>query len=140
MSPARAPRRRRGFTLIELMVVLVIIVLLSAVAYPSYSSQITKSRRSDAKQALVELAQKLERYYSERSTYAGATLGAGGIYSATSPAGYYALSIVTQTASGFTISAAPAGTQTGDACGSFGYDQAGNKSVSGGSLSVSSCW
>lgn len=140
MSTSLLHGRRRGFTLIEMMIVVVVISLLSAIAYPSYSAQIVKSRRSDAKQALVELAQKLERYYSEQGTYASATIGATGIYGAASPGGYYTLSIPTQTASGFTIRATPTGAQTGDACGSFGYDQAGNRTVSGGSLSASSCW
>ncbi len=139
------PRRRhccraRGFTLLELMIALVVIGILAAIAYPSYSAQIVKSRRSDAKQALVELAQKLERYYSERGTYVGAAIGAGGIYAATSGGGYYNLAIASQTANGFTITAAPAGKQAGDACGSFGYDQAGNRTVNGGSLDAAACW
>ena len=131
---------RRGFTLIEVMIVLVVLSILSAIAYPSYSAQIVKSRRSDAKQALVELAQRLERYYSERGTYVGATLGAAGIYGTTSAGGYYTLSIATQTVSGFTCTATPTGLQADDGCGSFGYDQAGNKVVSGGSLTASNCW
>jgi type IV pilus assembly protein PilE len=140
MDRAAFSVRRRGFTLIEMMIVLVVISILSAMAYPSYSAQIVKSRRSDAKQSLIELAQRLERYYSERGTYLGATLGSTGIYAATSAGGYYALDIATQTAAGFTITAAPTGGQAGDACGSFSYDQAGVKGVSGGSLSASSCW
>jgi type IV pilus assembly protein PilE len=130
----------RGFTLIEVMIVLIVIGILAALAYPSYSAQIVKSRRSDAKQALVELAQKLERYYTETGTYVGATLGAGGIYGANSAGGYYSLAITAQTANGFTITATPTGKQVGDACGSFGYDQAGSRTVSGGSLSAASCW
>jgi type IV pilus assembly protein PilE len=130
----------RGFTLIEMMIVLVVISLLSAIAYPSYASQVAKGRRADAKQALVELAQRLERFYSERATFAGATLGgASGIYGTTSTGGYYTLSIVTQSASGYTIAATPRGAQTGDACGSFRYDQAGNKTVTS-SLPASDCW
>ena len=130
----------RGFTLIEMMVVLVVIGLLAAVAYPSYSAQIAKGRRADAKQSLIELAQKLERFYTERSTYAGATLGGAGIYPSSSVGGYYTLAIATQTAAGFTLTATPTGKQTGDACGSFGYNQAGDKVVAGGSLTTASCW
>ena len=140
MSRAHPDGRRRGFTLIEVLVVLVVISLLSAIAYPSYSAQIAKSRRSDAKQALVELAQRLERFYSERSTFVGATLGAGGIYGTSSAGGYYTLTIATQTAGAFSITATPTGSQAGDACGSFSYDQGGTKGVSSASLPVSSCW
>ena len=140
MTASRFPIRRRGFTLIEVLTVVVVVGLLAAVAYPSYSSQIVKSRRADAKQALVELAQKLERFYTENSTFVGASLGSSGIYGTTSAGGYYSLAISTQTASGYTITATPTGMQAGDACGSFGYDQAGNKTVSGGSLTASACW
>lgn len=142
MDPSSKPSaaRPRGFTLIEMMVVLVVIGLVAAVAYPSYSTQVAKSRRADAKQSLIELAQKLERFYTERSTYAGATLGSTGIYPSSSVGGYYTLAIATQTAAGFTLTATPTGKQTGDACGTFGYNQVGDKVVTGGSLTTTSCW
>ena len=130
----------RGFTLIELMVAVALVAVLAAVAYPSYQSQIKKSHRSDAKTALVSAAQAMERYFSEHATYVGATLGSTGVYASTSVNGYYALSLGSLTASGFTLTAAPAGSQSNDDCGSFTLDQIGNKGVSGGSLSASSCW
>lgn len=136
---ARTPLRR-GFTLIEIMIVVVVLAILVSVALPAYTSQLRKSRRADAKQAMVELAQRLERFYTERSTYAGAALGAGGIFGSTSAGGYYSLEISSQTATAFTIKATPIGAQAGDACGSYGYDQAGNRSVSGGSLGANVCW
>lgn len=136
----RAFRRARGLTLIEVMVTLVIVGILTAIAYPSYSAQVGKGRRADAKQALVELAQRLERFYSENSTYLGATLGAGGIYATASAGGYYTLAIATQTATAFTVTATPTGNQASDACGTFSFDQAGNRTVSGGSLSATVCW
>ena len=122
------------------MVALVVVGILAAVAYPSYTAQIAKGRRADAKQALVELGQKLERFYSERGTYVGATLGATGIYANTSTGGYYTLAISTQTAAVFTITATPAGRQVGDACGTYGYNQAGDKVVAGGALTAANCW
>ena len=137
MTPTR--RGQRGFTLIELMVVLVIAAILASVAYPSYQSQVAKGRRADAKQALVELAQKLERFYTERATFAGATLGAEGLYPAQSSGGYYTLAITSQTVDAFTLTATPRGLQDGDACGSLGYNHQGDRSVSG-SLSVDQCW
>ena len=131
---------RRGFTLIELMVVLAVAAILSAVALPSYQGQVAKGRRADGKQALVELAQKLERFYTERGTFAGAALGNGGLYPALSSGGYYSLAIASQSVDGFAITASPRSQQVGDACGSFGYNQLGVQSVSGATLSTTSCW
>ena len=135
----RHARRRSGFTLVEMLVVVAMVAILSAVAYPSYVSQVTKGRRADAKQALVELAQKLERFYTERGTYVGATLGSAGVYASTSPAGYYTLTITSQTVDGFTITAAPLGNQASDSCGTLGYNQIGDRSVAAGAT-VAQCW
>lgn len=137
MTVAKA---QRGFTLIEMLVVLAVAAVLAAVAYPSYQSQVAKGRRADGKQALVELAQKLERFYTERGTYAGAALGAGGLYAEVSAGGYYTLAIATQSADGFTISATPKGAQAGDACGALGYNQLGDRTRGGSGQTLEQCW
>lgn len=135
------PRRRtHGFTLIEMMVTVAIVGILAAVGYPSYLEHLAKGRRADGRAALVDLAQRMERYYTERSTYATATLGNSGIYPSTSPQGYYTLSIIAKSATAFSIQATPTGSQLHDACGSLGYNQAGDKSTSGGTLPTSACW
>lgn len=133
---------RRGFTLVELAIAVAVVALLASVAYPSYNAYVARSRRADAKQAMLDLAQRLERYYTERGTYAGATLGGtDGIYPDVSAGGYYKLAIGTQTADAFTISATPQGAQTGDACAAFGYNQLGEQSVSSAAtLSAAKCW
>ena len=133
--------RNHGFTLVELMIALAVVGLLSAIAYPSYQQQVAKGRRTDAKQGLLELAQKMERFYTERGTYAGATLGPTGLYPDVSSGGYYSLTIVAQTADGFSVRATPRGTQVGDACASFLYNQLGEQSVSGdASITAVKCW
>jgi len=66
--------RQRGFTLIELMVVVAIVGILAAIAYPSYKQHVLKTHRRAAQACLLELAQWMERYYTNRMTYAGATL------------------------------------------------------------------
>jgi type IV pilus assembly protein PilE len=65
--------RAAGFTLIELMMVVVIIGILAAIGYPSYSQYVMKSRRADAQRAVTDLANKLERYYLDKSGTTGAT-------------------------------------------------------------------
>lgn len=137
----RLARRHRGFTLLELMITVAVIAILAGVAYPSYTSFVAKGRRADAKQALLDIAQRLERRYTERATYAGATLGTNGIYAEVSQGGYYSLSIREATADGFTITATPRGAQAGDACGTFRYNQLGEQSLgSDASLTAAKCW
>lgn len=133
--------RQRGFTLIELMIALVVVGLLSALAYPSYQQQVAKGRRTDAKQSLMELSQRMERFYTERGTYVGAALGNSGLYPNVTSGGYYDLSITVQTLDGFTVKATPRGSQVGDACASFLYNQVGDQTVSvDASLTAVKCW
>jgi len=131
--------RTRGFTLLEVMVTCVVVAILAAIALPSYLNQVQKSRRTDAKSALVGAAGQLERYFTERGTYATATLGTGGVYPSTTQNGYYALSLANLTATTYTLRATPAGAQVGDPCGTMTYTEQGVKGVTG-SLSVSQCW
>lgn len=69
----RAAAHRRiksyGFTLIEIMMVVVIVGILLAVALPSYQGSMQKGRRSDAKSALLDAANRQEQFMLDRSTY-----------------------------------------------------------------------
>ena len=136
--------KTRGFTLIELMIVVAILAIVAAIGYPSYLEQVKKSRRAEGMGHLLELADRMERFYSDKGTYAGATLGttSGNVFVATTEGGHYTLSIGAQDNVAFTISAAPTskGKQNKDKCGTFTMTSLGVKSVSGGSLSKDDCW
>lgn len=62
-------RRLRGFTLIELMIVVAVIAILAAIAAPSYLDSVLKGRRAEARTALMELMQQQERYMTQNNTY-----------------------------------------------------------------------
>ena len=124
------------------MFVVAIVALLAAVALPSYRSYLSKAHRTEAKADLSRGAQMMERYLTEKGTYATATLSDSGappaVYKNRSENGYYALSLSNLSASTFTLLAVPQGSQADDGCGTFTLNQAGERRVS--KLTAAECW
>ena len=71
----RRRHRRRGFTLIELMIVLAILAIVLVVALPAYRGAVARSHRADAQATLLAFAQAMERRYQHHYNYAGAAAG-----------------------------------------------------------------
>jgi type IV pilus assembly protein PilE len=136
----------RGMTLIELMIVVAILGIIVAIGYPSYQDHVKKARRTEGMGELLEMADRMERHYSDTGSYDqtdGTDMTAAVIYRATTQNGYYALSIDNGTDNlQFTARAAPTskGNQNSDKCGTFVLNSQGTKSVTGGSLSAADCW
>ena len=63
-------RRERGFTVVELMVVVAIVAIIAAIALPSYQQSVRKSRRADAVLALQQIQIGQERLRAECTSYA----------------------------------------------------------------------
>jgi type IV pilus assembly protein PilE len=134
----------RGMTLIELMIVVAVLGIIAAIGYPSYLDHVKKTRRAEGMGELLELADRMERHYSDTGTYDqadGTDMTAATIYRSTTENGYYTLSIAAGTNNiQFTASAAPTskGQQNTDKCGTFTINSLGTKSVSG-PLSADDC-
>lgn len=134
--------KSRGFTLLELMVVVVVIAILTAVAYPSYRTYIVRANRSAAQTFMLEVASKQERYLLDARTYA-ADMTALGVTIPPSVSANY--NVTTAGLAGppptYTITADPTGKQATDdtECGRLTLDQANTKGENG-TGTVATCW
>jgi type IV pilus assembly protein PilE len=135
----------KGFTLIELMIVVVVIGILSAIAVPGYNYYIMRSKRAAARTAIQNTAQAEERYFTQNNGYwsfaAGSTISNGWVNyvgndynSRTYDLSTAVTPATTTTAASYTISAAPVFTDT--LCGTLTLSSTGLQTPT----SPSDCW
>jgi type IV pilus assembly protein PilE len=133
-----------GFTLVELVVVILMIAILASIAIPTYQAQIRKSRRTDAKAAVLDLAAREEKYFSLNNTYtnSAANLGYAGSGSTISQQpvgnGYYQINVCLGTATSSTSTTNSCAAAAATASGSS-YVVAALPGASSPQLQDSSC-
>jgi type IV pilus assembly protein PilE len=155
-SPRRS-RRSHGFTLIELMIAVAIVGILARLAYPAYMQSVRKSHRADAKAALLDLAQREERYRSTANVYTmtgspdlGYPTGTTVTQAAPMPiqvgnGSFYTLEVTVLSTTtppnlNFTARARPTGRQALDTqCGDFTLTETGVQGITG-TGGAGDCW
>ncbi|HAF91588.1 MAG TPA: pilus assembly protein PilE [Pseudomonas sp.] len=135
----------KGFTLLEVMIVVAIIGILAAIAYPSYDEYVKRGNRAEGTAQLNDIAARQERYYAQTHTYVttstdlsklGLKVDSGKVATAT---GKYAITVAkVNDDGGYTLTA----TQNfGDTkCGNLILNALGAKDRSGSGKSVNDCW
>lgn len=137
----------KGFTFIEILIVLVVIAILIIIAYPIYIDKVKRTYRITAQQDLLSLAAALEQFHHQYYTYIGAgsdgnqkATGEPTIYSSVSPSSgedkpRYAITITAASLTSFELKATPINAQEDDGrvtlnsvgmrCWYEGYDTTG---------------
>lgn len=142
------PVYSRGFTLIELMIVVTIVGILSTVAFPSYQEYIRRGARSEAKAGLLQAAQWMERaatvsgVYPTAANTSNADFFPSGLRSVPSNRYAIALPAASSTNTAFLLTATPQNAQAGDKCGTYTLTQNGERGNTGMTAGVTSadCW
>ena len=126
-----------GFTLLEIVITVAIIAILSALAMGSYRGYMERTYRISAQSTMMDVTQRLERYYTDENTYEGFTmpenqetvLNGGG-------ESMYAISLdIGDDGQSYLLIATPEGTQEEDECGELSIDQVGRRTPAG-----PGCW
>jgi len=134
--------RARGFTLIEVMLVLAVIGILAAVALPSYRAYVLRAHRAEARAGLLQAAQWLERVATANGQYLAEPADFPAALQAV-PSGAYVIALAATSAASYRLTATPRGAQRDDPCGGFSLTQSGELGLTSDAASpalVAQCW
>ena len=129
----------RGFTLIELMIVVAILAIIMSVAIPNYQAYGIRTNRSEAISNMLELSQWMERQFTVFGSYNDPGIAAPPITTSpkTAASGGATINYLLSNASTsitYTITATPQANQTNDTCGTLSIDQASRECITGGAI------
>ena len=141
----------KGFSLIELMIVVALIAVIAAFALPSYSRSVLKSKRQIGKGELMEVISRQEQFFVNNKAYATdlTTLGYGAnpYYinehgdEAVAASSIYQVSLVSPTATAFSVRVTPQNSQSSDSeCAAMQLSSSGQKTIVGGTGTAAGCW
>lgn len=120
---------QKGFTLIEVMIVVAVISILTAIAIPSYSEFVRRGHRAEARAGLMQAAQWLERAATANGTYPLTAAFPAGLKEV--PGKRYDITLASGDGRVYTLTATPKGAQLGDKCGAYTVTQAGVRGANG---------
>jgi type IV pilus assembly protein PilE len=143
----RHNKHARGFTLVELMIVVAIVAILASIAFPAYSSFTRQTNRTDATRTMQLAAQSLERCYSRRFTYLACNVNGTVMNNGSTmqtPNLFYTIRFTIPDAQDYTLTAvAAAAPQTGDnQCAQFTLSSTGQQAAQDISATntTKTCW
>lgn len=121
----RIARRSTGFTLIELMIAIAVVAILAAVALPSYNEYVMRSHRANARAALLQAAQWMERTATARGRYPLTAAIPAGVLVV--EGGRYNIAAASNNGLTYALTATPGAAQLRDRCGAYQINETGTR-------------
>lgn len=132
---------QKGFTLIEVMIVVAIIGILAAIAYPSYDEYVKRGNRTEGQAFLQDVAARQERYFSQNNEYITADededIAKLGLSNANSPTDKYIIGLAGG-GGGYSLTAKQQFNDT--KCGNLTLNALGVKGSTGSRSDNNDCW